>query len=100
MNTHATHGALSVPEEKAVVENAVGTEEPAKVILFNDEIHTFEEVIAQLIKALKCSNDKAEAIAWEAHSNGRAVAYAGPMPRCIEVSGILEEILLMTQIEV
>ncbi len=75
-------------------------EEPAKVILFNDEIHTFDEVIAQLIKATRCTESKAETLAWEVHTTGRAVVFSGELARCVEVSGILEEIRLMTQIEV
>ncbi len=75
-------------------------EEPAKVILFNDEIHTFDEVITQLIKATRCTEGKAESLAWEVHTTGRAVVFSGELARCVEVSGILEEIRLMTQIEV
>ena len=82
------------PEEETV------PQEPAKVILFNDEIHTFEEVIGQLIKALRCSQDDAESLTWEVHNNGKAVVYTGELARCMEVSGILQEIELMTQIEV
>jgi ATP-dependent Clp protease adapter protein ClpS len=74
--------------------------EPAKVILFNDDVHSFEEVIAQIMKAIGCATIRAEAIALEAHQRGRAIVYAGELPRCIEVSGILEEIELRTQIEV
>ncbi len=74
--------------------------EPSKVILFNDEVHTFEEVIGQLIKAVRCTPQKAEAYAWEVHTTGKAVVYTGELARCVEVSGILEEIMLMTQIEV
>jgi len=76
------------------------THEPAKVILFNDEIHTFDEVILQLIKAIKCTQTRAEALAWEVHNTGKAIVYAGDLIRCMEVSGVLEEIKLMTQIEV
>ena len=72
---------------------------PAKVILFNDEIHTFEEVTGQLIKALGCGSVKAETLTWEVHSTGKAAVFDGPMDRCVKVSGVLEEIGLHTQIE-
>lgn len=88
------------PLEQQEQEEEVVTQEPAKVILFNDDDHTFEEVIGQLIKALKCTQTKAESLAWEAHNTGKAVVFTGEMFRCMEVSGILEEIRLMTQIEV
>jgi ATP-dependent Clp protease adaptor protein ClpS len=93
-------GSESTPLGQEDQDDEVATHEPAKVILFNDEVHTFDEVITQLIKAIRCSREKAESLAWEVHTNGRAAVYAGELPRCIEVSGILEEIQLMTQIEV
>ena len=87
------------PHEEHEEIDDVATEEPAKVILFNDEVHTFDEVILQLMKAIKCTKTRAEALAWEVHNNGKTVVYAGEMIRCMEVSGVLEEIKLMTQIE-
>ncbi len=75
-------------------------QKPAKVILFNDEVHTFEEVIGQIIKATGCDFSKAEALTWEVHNDGKAMVFEGEMTRCVQVSAILEEIELMTQIEV
>ncbi len=89
---------LEQPEQEQEEETEI--QEPAKVILFNDDVHTFEEVIGQLIKAIRCTRSKAEALAWEVHSQGKAVVFSGELLRCMEVSGILEEIELMTQIEV
>jgi len=82
------------------LDDDVQTQEPAKVILFNDDVHTFDEVIGQLIKATKCTREKAEGLAWEVHNNGKAVVFGGELNKCVEVSSILEEIQLMTQIEV
>ncbi len=80
-------------------DSTAATDTPLKVILFNDEIHTFDEVIAQLIKATGCSTARAEALAWEVHTNGKAVCFEGSLGECLRVSGILEEIGLHTQIE-
>ena len=88
------------PQQESLQEEDVKTQEPAKVILFNDDVHTFEEVIGQLIKATGCTEARAEELAWEVHTRGKAVVYSGELPRCIEVSGILEEIQLLTQVEV
>jgi len=71
----------------------------SRVILFNDDLHTFEEVIAQIIKATKCSFIAARDKTFEVHVNGKAVVYSGGLADCLRVSGILEEILLHTQIE-
>ena len=87
------------PIEETIIEDSTGTTDAAKVILYNDEVHTFEEVIIQLIKAIACSPEEAESIAWEVHSKGKAMVYEGEMPDCLRVSGILEEIALHTQIE-
>lgn len=88
------------PLEIEQQQEEVQTHEPAKVILFNDELHTFEDVITQIIKAIRCAREKAEALTWEVHHTGRAIVYTGEMLRCVEVSGVLEEIQLMTHIEV
>jgi ATP-dependent Clp protease adapter protein ClpS len=71
----------------------------AKVILFNDEWHTFDDVIMQLMKAIRCSSDLAESFAWEVHTKGKAMVFDGDLPDCLRVSAILEEIALHTQIE-
>jgi ATP-dependent Clp protease adapter protein ClpS len=89
---------LETPESSEDTE--VRTEEPARVILFNDEVHTFEEVISQIIKATGCSTSLAESLTWEVHSAGKATVFEGEMTKCVQVSAILEEIELMTQIEV
>jgi len=81
------------------VDNDTLIQSPAKVILFNDEIHTFEEVIGQLIKALRCDTATAEGLTWEVHSKGKANVFEGPMNECVKVSSVLEEIALHTQIE-
>lgn len=72
---------------------------PCKVILFNDDWHTFDEVIAQLMKAIGCSFEKAEALTWEVHTRGKAVVYYGSLNECLRVSSVLEEIELHTQVE-
>ncbi|MBI5020955.1 MAG: ATP-dependent Clp protease adaptor ClpS [Ignavibacteriales bacterium] len=72
---------------------------PAKVVLFNDEVHTFDEVIVQIMRATGCDLSKAEALTWEVHNSGKAIVFVGELLKCTQVSSILEEIELMTQIE-
>ena len=74
----------------------VGT--PYKVLLFNDEIHSFEEVIMQLVKATGCTFEEARDYAFEAHVNGKAAVFSGELSKCLAVSSVLEEIALHTQI--
>jgi len=87
-------------EELEIAElDDTGVDLPAKVIVFNDEWHTFEEVIAQIIKATGCNQKKAESLTWEIHSKGKAIVYDGDMSKCVKVSEILEEIDLSTEIQ-
>jgi len=87
------------PTIEHVSDGEVLVQPPAKVILFNDEVHTFEEVIGQLIKALRCDSAKAEVLTWEVHNSGKAAVFQGPMDECVKISGVLEEIALHTQIQ-
>ena len=77
-------------------ETTVGLE--CRVILYNDDWHTFDEVIFQLIKAIQCSFEKARDFAFEVHVKGKAVVFMGDMAKCLKVSSVLEEIELHTQI--
>jgi len=86
-------------DDETIIDDSIGTSEPSKVILYNDEIHTFDEVIVQLIKAINCTAEHAEGIAWEVHTKGKALVFGGEMSECLKVSSILEEIGLNTQIE-
>ena len=72
---------------------------PHKVILFNDESHSYDEVVRQVGKATGYGQAKAEAITHEAHTKGRAIAYTGNLERCELVESILAEIRLSTKIE-
>ncbi len=93
---------MSYETEELVVEDIAEntiTNIPAKVILFNDEVHSFDDVIIQLVKATKCSIEQAENLTWEIHSRGKACVFEGDMAECLRVSSVLEEIDLGTQIE-
>jgi ATP-dependent Clp protease adaptor protein ClpS len=99
MATTIPGAPVETPDIITDVTDGTSTDEPSKVILFNDEVHTFEEVIEQLQKAIRCTRSKGEALAWEVHTRGKACVYTGAMNECLRVSGILEEIALHTQIE-
>ncbi len=74
-------------------------DDPYMVVLFNDDYHTFDEVINQIIKATGCSREKAERHTWEVHNKGRSVVFDGELLKCIRVSSVLEEIQLKTEIQ-
>jgi ATP-dependent Clp protease adaptor protein ClpS len=79
-------------EEETTIRNA------SSVVLYNDDWHTFEEVINQLIKAINCTFEKARDYAFEVHVKGKSIVFNGSMKDCLRVSSVLEEIALNTQI--
>lgn len=83
-------------EPETTDETTVGL--PYKVILFNDDVHSFDEVINQLIIAINCSFEMARSLTFEVHVKGKAVVFTGDLTECLKVSSILEEIALHTQI--
>ncbi len=88
------------PETTVLVEEETTTRisEPWKVILFNDDIHTFEEVIHQIVKATGCSTSEAEGHAWKVHLKGKTCVFDGLFEKCLSVQGVLREIALVTEI--
>ena len=79
-------------------DDAVLEELRTRVLLFNDMVHTFDEVIEQVCKAIGCARHKANAVAWEVHTRGHALVYEGEIFECLQVSSVLEEIALRTQV--
>jgi ATP-dependent Clp protease adaptor protein ClpS len=70
------------------------------LVLFNDNHHSFDEVIEQIMKAIGCGYGKAEAITMEAHTKGKANVVSGDLDKCLQAQKVLEEINLRTSIEV
>lgn len=89
------------PEVEVLVETAEEEEitSPWKLILYDDDIHTFDEVINQLIKALGCSLVKAEEFTLKVHFEGKAIVYEGLFEECLKINSILQEIQLVTEIK-
>ncbi|MCK6601651.1 MAG: ATP-dependent Clp protease adaptor ClpS [Bacteroidetes bacterium] len=76
------------------------TGEPeARVILFNDDYHTFDEVIIQVVKACDYSFRRAEQIALIVHYKGKCTVITSDYTTCQEVAAVLSEIDLMVEIE-
>lgn len=74
-------------------------DKPWRVILFDDDVHTFDEVINQLIKALGCSTSHAEKLTLKVHNEGKAKVFEGNFEECFQVNGTLKEIQLITEIK-
>jgi ATP-dependent Clp protease adaptor protein ClpS len=101
---HAS-GSDPVPGKSPDVEVMEETEEkdalntPWRLVLYDDDIHTFEEVINQLIKALGCSVAKAEKLTMKVHTEGKATVFEGSFEECLQINSVLQEIQLITEIK-
>lgn len=90
-------GHLEMVNNEVLVEEELGN--PWQVVLFNDEVHSFDEVILQIQKAAGHSLEKATEITLRVHHNGKAVVYIGSKEDCEKVAAILGQIKLTTVVE-
>ena len=84
-------------QEDTAVEERIDT--PWRVIVYNDDIHTFDEVIFQVVKATGCPTEQAERHAYTIHTQGKDCVFQGDFFECFRVQGVLREIQLVTEIE-
>jgi ATP-dependent Clp protease adaptor protein ClpS len=86
----------AVPDVRRATEEETGREvelpPPWLTVLWNCDCHTFDDVAAQLVKAIGCSWDEGMAIAWRVHNDGKAVVRVGPRAECERVGRVLGEI--------
>lgn len=69
-----------------------------RVILFNCQCHTFDEVERVLIQATHCSLARARQLSMEVHTKGSAVVYEGPRERCEAVADVIGAIGLLVKV--
>ena len=90
-------GRSALTEQETRVDEELGN--PWQVVLFNDEVHSFDEVILQIQKATGYSLERASEITFRVHNNGKAVVYIGDKEPCEKVAGVLGQIKLIVQVE-
>lgn len=88
---------ITETKKEEEVEESVTT--PWRLILYDDDIHTFDEVISQLMKATGCSLSEAEDKTWKVHNEGKALVHEGEFEECLRIDGVLKEIQLVTEIK-
>ena len=99
LHIYSTLESTPTPEtdSEEAVEEEIQT--PWKVVLYDDDVHTFDEVIAQIMKATGCSLAKAEELTWKVHNDGKAIVYEGDFEKCLQVDIVLKEIQLISEIK-
>lgn len=70
--------STEVKEESFTLEEVLaGLKESHRLILWNDEVNSFEHVIYCLMKYLDYTDGQAEKIAWEVHTKGKCAILEG-----------------------
>jgi len=72
-------------------------DDPYVVILYDDDYHSFEEVIVQIQRATGYEIERCVHIMLEAHTTGRAITYTGSEADCERVARILRQIRLQVE---
>jgi ATP-dependent Clp protease adapter protein ClpS len=88
----------SNPKQQPSLFTETEVETPWTLILYDDDIHTFDEVILQLMKALCCDQNTAEEITITVHNTGSAIVFEGMFEECFRINTVLSEIQLITEI--
>lgn len=89
-----------VQEETFTLEEILAvTKQNHRLILWNDEINTFDHVIHCLMKYLDYSESQAEKIAWKVHNEGKCAVLEGSYTEVDIYRKILKEEGLTVSIE-
>lgn len=75
------------------------TAKPARVLLYNCDCHSFEEVEAQLVLATGCTLETAQQHAWTVHHEGRAVVFQETRAACEKVAVVIRSIGLQVEVD-
>ncbi len=81
------------------VEVATKTEKEPVIVLYNDEVNTFDHVINCLVKYCKHALIQAEQCAWIVHYNGKCAVKHGPRPKLTPIASALLDKGLSVEIE-
>ena len=71
----------ALTRELEIVKEHETTDEPVKLIVWNDEVNTFDWVIQSLMDVCGHSNEQAEQCAWIIHYKGKYAVKFGPMKK-------------------
>ncbi len=64
-------------EEDILVDDDIGSDQPAHIIVFNDDVNSFEWVIQCFMDVLRHSHEQAEQLSIIIHFKGKATVKSG-----------------------
>lgn len=65
-------------EEDVLVEDDIDTDSPAHILVYNDDVNSFDWVIHCFMDVLKHSHEQAEQLSIIIHFKGKATVKSGP----------------------
>src|SRR5215831_12117282 len=89
---------VEAPEVEEIERTDTAVDPPWMTILHNCDCHTFEQVVAQLMKAIGCSEERGWELAWQVHNTGKAVVKVAAEVECVRVGNILAAIGLVVTV--
>tara|TARA_B100000315_G_scaffold252046_1_gene288023 strand:+ start:963 stop:1253 length:291 start_codon:yes stop_codon:yes gene_type:complete len=93
-------GTLTTPEVTEKENTGTGDGFAGRVILFNCECHTYDDVIKLLCNAVPAMTpSRAFELAWTIDNTGQAEVFSGPMTVCNEVAASLNAGGLRVQVQ-
>jgi ATP-dependent Clp protease adaptor protein ClpS len=69
------------------------------VVVFDNPVNTFDQVIGILQQATGCSLEEAEMETWEVHHLGRSVVHYGDHPECDRAAAIISTIGIKVKVD-
>jgi ATP-dependent Clp protease adaptor protein ClpS len=89
---------VTVPRPERA-EEVGNTESGWIVIVYDNPVNTFEQVIGILQKATGCSLEEAEMETWEVHHVGRSVVHHGDQAECERAASVIATIGIQVKVE-
>jgi len=90
----AMANGLVLPE---IVETPTGTGR-WMVVLYNNDVTAFEDVVAILMRSTGCSANEAYIETWEAHHYGKAPCHFSDKTECEVIASMISSIGVKTQV--
>ncbi len=83
--------------EKSKIQPKIATER-WKVVIYNNDYNTFDEVMNILMKATSCDLQEAYIEAWETHQYGKAAVHYSSKDQCEEAANVIRQIGIRAEV--
>jgi len=85
--------------EKIDVDDSIGNNTENKIVVFNDDVNTFDHVITTFVNVLKHTYEQAEQCATIIHYNGKCTVKEGSIEELLPINVSLINRKLSSQIQ-